>query len=265
MLFKKIRNFISLLRRTPSQNQNITVYESEGTVEYYKNQEFHLQLAEQKIIKILEMKLSQYTMLDIGVGTGRTSNFFAPLVSKYVGVDYSSRMVDVCREKFPRLTFDVQDVRSIQYPNNSFDLVLFSFNGLDSISPEERIKAMDEIYRIIKPGGYFAFSSHNLKGIDKLFSFPVTLNVKKWYKTIVLRSVNKNFRKFYKENYVTIIDGAHGYGVTNYYTTPEYQCKQLAQCGYGDLVVIDLNGNSSTPEGAINHKDLWLYYLGRKV
>lgn len=265
MLIKKIKNFVSLLKRIPSQNQNIKVYESEDTVEYYLNQEFHLQPGEQKIIEILGSNLSRFSMLDIGVGTGRTSKFFSPVVNKYVGVDYSSRMVDVCRKKFPHLTFDTQDVRSLQYPDNSFDFVLFSFNGLDSISPQDRVKAMDEIYRIIKPGGYFAFSSHNLKGVDKLFSFTFTLNLKKWYKTIVLRSINKNFKTFNTENYVTIVDGAHGYEVTNYYTTPEYQCKQLAQQGYGELIVIDMQGNTITPQEAYNNRDLWIYYLGLKV
>lgn len=265
MIFRKIKNFVSLLRETSTQNQNSKVYDSEGTVEYYKNWEFFLQPAEQKIIQILGKSLSQYRMLDIGVGTGRTSNFFAPLVNEYIGVDYSSRMIAACHEKFPHLTFDVQDVRSLQYPDNSFDLVLFSFNGLDSISPDDRTKALDEIYRVIKPGGYFAFSSHNLQGIDKLFSFPLTLNLKRWYKVIVLRNVNKNFKKFYKEKYATIVDGAQGYQIINYYTTPEYQCKQLTQKGFGDLTLIDHQGNTSTPKEAPTLTDLWIYYLGFKV
>ena len=40
-------------------------------------------------------------MLDIGVGTGRTTMHFAGLVKEYVGVDYSSALIQACPEKIP--------------------------------------------------------------------------------------------------------------------------------------------------------------------
>ena len=41
-------------------------------------------------------------MLDIGVGTGRTSRYFASNFNQYHGIDYSSAMIDFCRKKFKK-------------------------------------------------------------------------------------------------------------------------------------------------------------------
>src|SRR5437016_793364 len=48
-------------------------------------------------------------ILDVGVGGGRTTPYLASLASHYVGIDYAEEMVQVCRKKFPSLTFKVLD------------------------------------------------------------------------------------------------------------------------------------------------------------
>ncbi len=261
-MIRKIRNFLTLLKLVPSQERNVSTYEGEATVNYYKAQRPELQPAEQKILDILENKLKDFTMLDIGVGAGRTTHFFAPRVKAYTGVDYASRMIEACRELYPAYTFDVQDARKLSYTDAAFDFVFFSFNGIDSISPADREKALSEIFRVLKPSGYFGFSSHNIRGLGHLFDFAFSLNPRRWYKTIVLRKVNPDYRTLFHKEFATILDGAHGYEITNYYTTPDYQVKQLAQAGFTVETVIDLKGNPHTPDQAAA---LWLYYLCRKT
>lgn len=264
-MIKKITNFLSLLKRVPSQDKNIATYEGEATVSYYRAQQPELQPAEQKIIELLAAELNTLAMLDIGVGAGRTSHFFAPRVKHYTGVDYSKRMISTCRELYPHFTFDVQDARNLSYPSATFDFVLFSFNGIDSISPADREQAIKEIHRVLKPSGYFAFSTHNINGLGHLFGFPLSINPKRWYKTIVLRNVNPGFREFFRKEFATILDGAHGYEITNHYTTPRHQVDQLAKAGLKTETLIDLKGRTCTPEEAATRKDLWLYYLCRKT
>jgi ubiquinone/menaquinone biosynthesis C-methylase UbiE len=40
-------------------------------------------------------------MLDLGIGAGRTAYTFAAITRRYVGVDYSPKMIELCRDQFP--------------------------------------------------------------------------------------------------------------------------------------------------------------------
>ena len=45
--------------------------------------------------------------------------------------------------------------------DNSYDFVLFSYNGIDHLELPERERALIEMKRVLRPGGLMAFSSHN--------------------------------------------------------------------------------------------------------
>ncbi len=106
-------------------------------------------------------------VLDLGVGGGRTTPYLSRLATRYVGVDYAAEMVRVCREKFPHLDFVEVDAADMAIlPDNSFDIVFFSFNGLDVLSPDEkRRNCLSECHRLLRPGGTFIFSSHNPRAL----------------------------------------------------------------------------------------------------
>ena len=112
----------------------------------------HLQKAEHAILDIIRDRLPGMTMLDVGVGGGRTTLHFAPLVRHYVGIDLSEAMVAACRKRFANtLTnarFEAADVRDLHaFADGTFDFVLFSFNGLDSVPGRDRLRALEEIRR----------------------------------------------------------------------------------------------------------------------
>ena len=106
-------------------------------------------------------------VLDLGVGGGRTTPYLSAIASRYVGLDYSEVMIRACRNKFPALEFNVADASDLsQFPDASFDSVVFSYNGLDCLMPyENRFKCLRECHRILKPGGVYIFSSHNPRGL----------------------------------------------------------------------------------------------------
>ena len=264
MIARKVQNFISLLNRKPHQAGNKPTYESEQTVNYYKQQQPQVQAGEKTIMQSIQKRISSMTMLDIGVGAGRTTYFFADQVKRYLGIDYSATMVNACKDLYPSFAFEVGDVRQLAYADSSFDFLLFSFNGLDSISLSERHMALKEIYRVLAPDGYFAFCTHNLGGIDRLFKFPLSFNIKKWYKVFVLRNANKGYQQFKKANHAVILDGANGYTISNYYTTVDFQLQQLAEFGFDDIQIINMQGEIITTEQARMEKDLWLYFLCHK-
>jgi SAM-dependent methyltransferase len=103
------------------------------------------------------------SILDLGVGAGRTTPHLARLASRYVGVDASESMIARCREKFPDLTFlrlDATDLFAVA--DASFDVVVFSFNGIDDIpTVEGRRRCLAECARVLRPRGYLLFSVHN--------------------------------------------------------------------------------------------------------
>lgn len=110
-------------------------WESEDTVrEYYA--EFYLLKPEETVLNGLRAKLSKMRMLDIGVGAGRTTRYFAPLAKEYIGVDISKNMIRACRRKFrnypKKISFEVADARDLSsFRDNYFDFSLFSANGID--------------------------------------------------------------------------------------------------------------------------------------
>jgi SAM-dependent methyltransferase len=76
-------------------------------------------------------------------------------------------MIRVCRSKFPHLRFNVADASDLsQFPDGSFDAVVFSFNGPDHLAPDEkRENCLRECHRVLKAGGVYIFSSHNPRSL----------------------------------------------------------------------------------------------------
>ncbi len=106
-------------------------------------------------------------ILDLGVGGGRTTSYLAKRASRYVGVDYAPAMVKVCEAKFPELEFRIADAANLSiFPDASFDVVVFSFNGIDYVLPaQSRQSCFAHVHRILKGDGVFIFSSHNARAV----------------------------------------------------------------------------------------------------
>jgi SAM-dependent methyltransferase len=106
-------------------------------------------------------------ILDLGVGGGRTTRYLANRAARYVGVDYAPAMVKACQAKFPDLEFVVADAADLTaFPDASFDVVVFAFNGIDHVLPgQSRRNCFGHIHRVLKPGGVVIFSSHNARAV----------------------------------------------------------------------------------------------------
>lgn len=140
---------------------NLDTYSSKKAVDFYTQTE--LQDAEKLAFRFLK---SPGSILDVGCGTGRTSIWLHNRGFSVTGIDISEPMISRARELRPDIRFEVGDVLHLQFADSTFDYVLFSFNGLDLLYPEEqRLKALKEINRVLKPAGIFIFSSHNMERI----------------------------------------------------------------------------------------------------
>lgn len=104
-------------------------------------------------------------VLDLGCGAGRTTGDLARRGYEVVAIDLAPRLLEAARVRYPALDFRVMDATALTFEDESFDALLFSYNGIDCIHPVAgRRRAMAEAFRVLRPGGHFILSSHNLLG-----------------------------------------------------------------------------------------------------
>ena len=79
-----------------------------------------------KALKDLPASVDGMTLLEVGCSSGYYSEVFAiaGLDVKYTGGDFSEAFIDLARQHYPRLQFDVEDATSLSYPTESFDIVI---------------------------------------------------------------------------------------------------------------------------------------------
>ncbi|HEX4127930.1 MAG TPA: class I SAM-dependent methyltransferase [Acidimicrobiales bacterium] len=122
--------------------------------------------AEEAALQTIAPHIRGKRILDLGVGTGRTVPLMALLTDAYVAVDNSTEMVAACRRNYPGKDIRHGDARDLSdFPDRSFDFVLFSYNGIDNIrDDDERKRVLREVHRVLQDGGLFLFSSLNKDG-----------------------------------------------------------------------------------------------------
>lgn len=262
------------------------LYNTESISKDYAVRDY-LEPAERTILEMLRSELSEMDMLDMGVGGGRTTKYFAPLVRNYTGADYAIAMVDVCLDKYGNdyyfLNCDVRDMKEIS--DNSYDFVLFSFNGIDSFNHKDRMAALDEINRVLRPDGYFCFSSHNLdwEGLTGIFSFKerkgsdringsnrfvknISSEIKSACKIIRLNILNKSIymtdhiSKLRKNKRGDIYDNSLNGKAKVYYINNNEQIRQLEEKGFKNISTICRDGLITSNNTLLNNGG-WIYYL----
>ena len=143
------------------RDMNRSVYRRSFVVAGYAK-ESELQPPEAAILDKYRSELAGARLLDLGVGGGRTTPALLEISRDYIGADYVPEMVERCRARFPGVRFEVLDARDLScFSDGAFDLVLFSWNGIDTVGHDDRLKILAEVRRILKRNGLFVFSSHN--------------------------------------------------------------------------------------------------------
>ncbi|MBA3536068.1 MAG: class I SAM-dependent methyltransferase [Tatlockia sp.] len=111
------------------------------------------------LVKFSEAQSSD-TILDVGCGTGVVAITAARLSATVSGLDLSPALIERSRENANTAGVDVDfqegDVEALPYKDNAFDVVLSQFGHM--FAPRPQI-AIQEMLRVLKPGGTMAFST----------------------------------------------------------------------------------------------------------
>lgn len=147
---------------------------------YYDYMNNKISLGSHYIIKILALKQLELRenmmILDACCGTGDFVRILSKSGLRVIGLDFSKEMIKIAKSKNPHGVFIQGDVTDLAFGENEFDVITIGF-GLRNV--ENRQKALEEIYRVLKPNGQFLhldFGEHNF--LSKIFDFIVPYIVK---------------------------------------------------------------------------------------
>ena len=90
--------------------------------------------------------------LDLAAGTGDIAFAVASHGARTIGLDITHRMLQLAHNKSTAATFITGDMTTLPFQARSFDLVTTGY-GLRNVP--DLIAAIDEIARVLKPGGRF--------------------------------------------------------------------------------------------------------------
>jgi ubiquinone/menaquinone biosynthesis C-methylase UbiE len=123
---------------------------SETTIEHLHRYAIACEVAKNKAV------------LDIACGEGYGSNLLAQKATHVTGVDIDNATIQKAKQKYTHsnLSFITGDVRKTPCPNHSFDIVV-SFETIEHI--EEQAQMIQEIKRVLKPGGLLIISTPDKK------------------------------------------------------------------------------------------------------
>jgi 2-polyprenyl-3-methyl-5-hydroxy-6-metoxy-1,4-benzoquinol methylase len=104
--------------------------------------------------------LKTLSLLDVGSSTGLIANYLAIYFGEVVGIDIDRPAVEYAKatHKKDNLVFIQADSLKIEMPENYFDAVICA--QIYEHVPDAAMM-MDEIYRILKPGGVCYFAAGN--------------------------------------------------------------------------------------------------------
>ena len=115
---------------------------------------------EQNILEKLLNKLETKNIVEIGCGTGHWTQFLSNQGFNIEASDISEKMLYEAKKKnINNVAFSIKNAEQLNYANNSIENII-AITSLEFV--ENQQKAVKEIYRALKPNGFFICAGLNL-------------------------------------------------------------------------------------------------------
>lgn len=117
-------------------------------------------------------------VLEIGCGAGLVSSHLAMAGAKLTSVDLTDQAIEITKERFKlkQLESDIRSMNAeeMDFKDNTFDFVI-SWGVIHHSGNMQNI--LDEIYRVLKPGGKVYLMVYNKKSLRSLVFAPFWLGI----------------------------------------------------------------------------------------
>jgi len=127
--------------------------------------DFHASWADRFLIETEIQLVERYIkndirVLDVGCGNGFSTVLHScNRLTEMVGVDYSSEMINVAKNRHTQhnINFQQGDVRCLDFEDSRFDLVYTTRTLINLATWQEQVCAINECLRVCRPGGTVLF------------------------------------------------------------------------------------------------------------
>ena len=222
-----------------------------------------IDLGERAAVKSVAAASWGRPILDIGIGAGRTTSLLTMLTDDYVGIDYSQGLIEQAQQAFPDLDIRFGDARDLSaFSDKKFGLVVFSYNGIDSVGHENRALILSQVCGVLAPDGHFVYSTLNKRGpfFNKQPWSSDRANSRRSLPDRSARFVvrvmldNREYRRRLSEWWCmrnTVEDhgdwgmgplGGPGSGLLMHWSTPAATSRELAEAGLQAVAFFDTSG-----------------------
>ena len=265
---------------THSDHLNRSTWTSEAALREVRSWAGFTDPGEKAALEAIADEVRGQPILDLGVGAGRTVPLLRGLSEEYTALDYLPEMVELCSRAHPGVRVIHGDARDLsQFASGSFKLVSFSFNGLDAVEHGDRQRILAEVFRVLRPGGIFFFSTFNQEGpsydekpwvprVD--FSHPVRMvrSGLRWLGSLPVELNNWRARRHLNvrgPDWSLMLGVAHHYGLLIHFTTLAEERRELERVGFApDPTVFECRQGQRVLPGADVSRSWWFHLLARK-
>jgi SAM-dependent methyltransferase len=165
----RVSNRLSGQPPLPPGNLIFLVTGSESP-EWFLNSGRSASEAIREILAKHDLKIAQFSaVLDFGCGVGRIMRHWSfDRGPAWHGTDYNPQLIEWCREHLKFSQFNVNTLSGkLPYDDNTFEFI-YAYSVFTHLNEELQFFWINELSRILKPGGYIYFTTHGryyLKGL----------------------------------------------------------------------------------------------------
>ena len=144
---------------------------SEGKREEWKER------VRQQFVDLLKSE-NKSTILELGAGAGLDSQFFKDQGFEVLAVDLSEEMVKMCQKR--GVEAKVLDFYELDTLGKTFDGV-FSLNSLLHVPKADVDRVLEQIYKVLNPGGIFFYGVYGGMDREETFTDPSKMNMPRYF------------------------------------------------------------------------------------